>query len=134
MAKTLELYNALKDKLGEEGTRVIIEAFDETTERGHINLATKEDIGKVKEDIGKVKEDIGKVKEDIGKVKEDIVKVKEDIGKVKEDIVKLDAKIDKVELSLRAEIEKSKSETLRWMFIFWASQIGIIIALIKLFP
>ena len=92
MAKTLELYNALKDKIGEEGTRVIIEAFEETTERGHTNLATKEDIGK------------------------------------------LDAKIDKVELSLRTEIEKAKSDLLRWMFIFWASQIGIIIALIKLLP
>ena len=81
IVKTLELYNALKDKLGEDGTRVIIEAFDEVAEKGHSGLATKEDI-----------------------------------------------------LSLKVEIEKSKSELLRWMFIFWASQIGIIIALIKLLP
>ncbi|MCI4627109.1 MAG: hypothetical protein L3V56_14270 [Candidatus Magnetoovum sp. WYHC-5] len=81
MAKTLELYKALKDKIGEEGTRVIIEAIDEVAEKGHANLATKEDIAIV-----------------------------------------------------RTEMEKSKSELLRWMFIFWASQIGIIIALIKLLP
>ncbi len=113
MVKTLELYNALKDRIGEEGTRVIIEAFDEVDDKGHANLATKEDIATVKEDIATVKEDI---------------------ATVKVDIVKLDSKIDKVELTLRAEIEKSKSDLLRWMFIFWASQIGIIIALIKLLP
>ncbi len=121
MAKTLELYNALKDKIGEEGTRVVIEAFDEVVDKGHGSLATKEDILKVE-------------------------------SKLDSKIEKLDNKIDKVELSLRGEIEKSraeskveiekvrsemeksKSELLRWMFIFWASQIGIIIALIKLLP
>ncbi len=96
MAKTLELYNALKDRIGEEGTRVIIEAFDEVADKGHTNLATKDDLLKVE--------------------------------------TKLANKIDKVELTLRSEIEKSKSDLLRWMFIFWASQIGIIIALIKLLP
>ncbi|MCI4624621.1 MAG: hypothetical protein L3V56_01530 [Candidatus Magnetoovum sp. WYHC-5] len=106
MSKTLELYNALKDKIGEEGTMVIIEAFDEVVDKGHANLANKEDIAIVKADI-----------------------------------LKLDSKVDKLELTLRAEIEKSrteieksKSDLLRWMFIFWASQIGIIIALIKLLP
>ncbi|MCI4625027.1 MAG: CCDC90 family protein [Candidatus Magnetoovum sp. WYHC-5] len=114
MAKTLELYNALKDKIGEEGTRVVIEAFDEVVDKGHGNLATKEDLLKVE-------------------------------SKLDSKIDKLDNKIDKVELTLRGEIEKSraeskteiekaKSDLLRWMFIFWASQIGIIIALVKLLP
>ncbi|MBF0464631.1 MAG: hypothetical protein HQK88_02710 [Nitrospirae bacterium] len=47
----------------------------------------------------------------------------------KEDISNLEIKIE----SVKAEIEKSKSETLRWLFIFWASQIGIIFALFKFF-
>ncbi|MCI4624618.1 MAG: hypothetical protein L3V56_01515 [Candidatus Magnetoovum sp. WYHC-5] len=92
MVKTLELYNALKDKIGEEGTRVIIEAFDEVAQKGHANLATKEDLLKLE--------------------------------------LTLRAEIEKS----RIEIEKSKSDLLRWMFIFWASQIGLIIALIKLLP
>ncbi len=32
---------------------------------------------------------------------------------------------------LRTEMYKLKSEMLKWMFIFWASQIGIIFAFLK---
>ncbi|MEO5356124.1 MAG: hypothetical protein H7844_02365 [Nitrospirae bacterium YQR-1] len=32
---------------------------------------------------------------------------------------------------IEAQIADTKAELLKWMFIFWASQIGIIVALIK---
>ncbi|MCI4624613.1 MAG: CCDC90 family protein [Candidatus Magnetoovum sp. WYHC-5] len=102
MAKTLELYNALKDKLGERGTKILISAIDEAAEKGHSELATKEDLAKLE-------------------------------VKIENKIDRLDAKIDKVELSLRAEIEKSKTDVLRWLFIFWAGQIGATFALFKFF-
>ncbi|MCI4624771.1 MAG: hypothetical protein L3V56_02305 [Candidatus Magnetoovum sp. WYHC-5] len=117
MAKTLELYNALKDRIGEEGTRVIIEAIDEAADKGHTNLATREDIAKVREDVIKLDNKIDKVELTLrGEIEKSRAESKTEIEKV------------------RSEIEKSKSDLLRWMFIFWASQIGIIIALIKLLP
>ncbi|WP_420265871.1 hypothetical protein [Candidatus Magnetominusculus dajiuhuensis] len=41
--------------------------------------------------------------------------------------------LENVKLELRAEIEKSKSETLKWMFIFWAGQLIAIFAMLKTF-
>ncbi|MBF0520711.1 MAG: hypothetical protein HQK92_13435 [Nitrospirae bacterium] len=41
-------------------------------------------------------------------------------AELKEDISKLDTKMS-----------DTKAELLKWMFIFWASQIGILVALIK---
>ncbi|MBF0517450.1 MAG: hypothetical protein HQK97_10110 [Nitrospirae bacterium] len=35
--------------------------------------------------------------------------------------------------SVRAEIEKSKAETLKWMFLFWAGQLVAIFAMLKAF-
>ncbi|MBF0318594.1 MAG: hypothetical protein HQL01_02145 [Nitrospirae bacterium] len=47
----------------------------------------------------------------------------------KSDIAALELKIE----STRSEIEKSKSETLKWMFIFWAGQLIAIFAMLKAF-
>ncbi|MDP1621554.1 MAG: hypothetical protein Q8M08_04355 [Bacteroidales bacterium] len=41
---------------------------------------------------------------------------------IKEDIAKLEIKI-----------EKSKSELIKWMFIFWAGQTGIMVGILALF-
>ncbi|MBF0568630.1 MAG: hypothetical protein HQK95_07150 [Nitrospirae bacterium] len=41
--------------------------------------------------------------------------------------------LENVKLELRAEIEKSKSETLKWMFIFWAGQLIAIFAMLRTF-
>ncbi|MEO5361285.1 MAG: hypothetical protein H7843_12710 [Nitrospirota bacterium] len=35
--------------------------------------------------------------------------------------------------NLKAEIEKSKSETLKWMFLFWAGQLVAMFTLFKFF-
>ncbi|MBV6342592.1 hypothetical protein [Candidatus Magnetobacterium casense] len=44
MSKTIELYNLLKDKIGEEATRVLIDTFDEVTEKAKNEAATKADL------------------------------------------------------------------------------------------
>ncbi|MCG6553346.1 MAG: hypothetical protein L7F77_13555 [Candidatus Magnetominusculus sp. LBB02] len=41
--------------------------------------------------------------------------------------------LDNLKLELKAEIEKSKLESIKWMLAFWASQIGIMIAALKFF-
>ncbi|MCI4624614.1 MAG: hypothetical protein L3V56_01495 [Candidatus Magnetoovum sp. WYHC-5] len=109
MAKTLELYNALKDKLGERGTKILISAIDEATEKGHDSLVTKEDLVKLE---AKLENRIDRLDAKIDKVE-----------------MSLRVEIEKV----RSEVEKTKSETLKWLFIFWAGQIGATFALFKFF-
>ncbi|MBF0555942.1 MAG: hypothetical protein HQK96_15565 [Nitrospirae bacterium] len=81
MTKTMELYILLKDKLGEQETKALIEAFDEVSEQAKREAATKSDLENVKS-------------------------------------------------VLELKIEKSKTDSIKWMLAFWASQICILIAAI----
>lgn len=58
--------------------------------------------------------------------KKDILAAKEDLLNVKADLM---VEIEKV----RTEIQKMKAEIIRWMFIFWAGQIGALIAILQIF-
>jgi hypothetical protein len=58
-----------------------------------------------------------------GDMKEDMAKLR---GEFKEDMAK-----QKGELT--TAIAESKTEMIRWMFIFWASQLGAIFAFLKFF-
>ncbi|MBF0464694.1 MAG: hypothetical protein HQK88_07980 [Nitrospirae bacterium] len=59
--------------------------------------------------------------------------IKEEL--TKELVTKTDLKDLLIDMEKRfatkAELAETKAELLKWMFIFWASQIGIIVALIK---
>jgi bifunctional DNA-binding transcriptional regulator/antitoxin component of YhaV-PrlF toxin-antitoxin module len=63
-------------------------------------------------------------------------RLSEEIAKLriemKEEIAKLDRRITEEIAGLRVEIAKTKSEIIKWMFIFWAGQIGVITALFAL--
>ncbi|MBF0343884.1 MAG: hypothetical protein HQL06_06595 [Nitrospirae bacterium] len=55
MSKTIELYNKLKDRIGEEGTVAIIEAFDEVVEGAKSEAVTKDYFERsLTEEIGKL--------------------------------------------------------------------------------
>ena len=82
MHTTLEIYEHLKPKLGEQETRELLEWIE--SEKTH--LATKEDIHSLKEESHVLKEDIHLLKEDIRLLKEDFNLLKEDIRFLKEDI------------------------------------------------
>ncbi|MBF0457544.1 MAG: hypothetical protein HQK99_06580 [Nitrospirae bacterium] len=53
-----------------------------------------------------------------------------------EDLVKIINEADlssRKDLVTKADLEAAKSELLKWSFIFWVSQIGILIAALKFF-
>ncbi len=50
-----------------------------------------------------------------------------------EEISKLDNKIDKRINELDKSISENKADIIKWMFIFWAGQIGILVAVLDLF-
>ena len=98
----------LRDKLGNEG----VEAFTEVIKEIDLE-ARKESITIVEERFERrLAEETGKLKVEIGKNRVEIEKI-------------------------RVEVAASKADTLRWMFIFWIGQIGvlsgIIFAMLKLY-
>jgi hypothetical protein len=134
-----KLYDLLSAKVGKETaenlTNFIENKIDYELESKTQILATKEDLARstlaTKEDIAKLalatKEDIAKLalatKEDIAKL---ALATKEEIAKLafatKEEIARLDTKIS-----------ETKSELMRWMFIFWASQLVATFSFILLY-
>ena len=66
------VYNKIKDKVGEEGARFLIEFVEDSVRKG---TATKEDLGELKGDL---REEItntkAELKEDIANFKADIIK------------------------------------------------------------
>lgn len=64
------------------------------------------------------------------------VEMKEEIAKldrrITEEIAKLRVEMKEEIAGLRVEIAKAKSEMIKWMFIFWVGQIGVIAALFAL--
>ncbi|MCI4626207.1 MAG: CCDC90 family protein [Candidatus Magnetoovum sp. WYHC-5] len=127
MVKTVELYNALKDKFGEWETRALIDAIDEVADKGHTTLATKEDVLKTEMSL---RVEIEKIRLEIEKVRADM---RTEIEKVRGEIEKVRADVEKLRLEVSVQIEKAKTEMLRWQFIFWVSQIGATFALFRFF-
>ncbi len=80
----IELYEILKEKVGEKEARTLVEYIEAKVEK--------------------------KFEE-----KKDILATKQDIA------------------NLEIKIEKIKSDIIKWMFIFWAGQIGALIAILEIY-
>ncbi|MBF0458157.1 MAG: hypothetical protein HQK99_09710 [Nitrospirae bacterium] len=100
----------LREKLGEDGVDALLTVFSEVSLNTRTDLATKSDI----KDMA--------TKSDL---KDLATALRQEMAS-KEDLAKLETK-------LVEKISDSKAETLKWMFLFWVSQIGILIAALKFF-
>ena len=56
--------------------------------------------------------------------KENIIELSEE--RFEKRLAQLDGKIEKVAAEFDAKIERVKAELLKWMFIFWVGQIGVL--------
>lgn len=95
----------LRDKLGEEGTEAFVEVIHSVESESRRDLPTKEDFANFK-----------------GEMKEDFANFR---GEMKEDFAKLDG-------NLRLEIEKSKSDIIKWVAAMLVAQSAVIAALVKI--
>lgn len=93
MAGTIELYNILKDKIGEEGSRAIVETFEEVAKESKVEY--RYDLTTVKDDIKAIRRDIEKMatKEDLTAVKEDVKAMRQEMA-TKSDLKLLETKLD----------------------------------------
>jgi hypothetical protein len=80
----IELYEILKEKIGEKEAKTLVEYIEAKVEKRF-------------------------------QEKKDILATKLDIEE------------------LRTEMQKMKAEIIKWMFIFWAGQIGALIAILQIF-
>lgn len=95
----IELYESLKDKIGENSAKILLEFIDLRVER---EFERKKDILAIKQDIAELRNVI-----------------KQDIAELKSE--------------LEVKMEKIKTELIRWMFMFWAGQIAVLVAILALF-
>ena len=72
-------------------------------------LATKDDIAIIRDDIAKT----------MANIKDEIANVRHDFRKEMSDF--------------RKEVSENKSDSIKWMFIFWIGQIGAILAIVLLY-
>ena len=102
----IEIYEALKEKIGESSAKTLIEFIDLRVEK---EFERKKDILATKQDIAELR----------AATKQDIAELR---SATKQEISELEVKI-----------EKTKTDLIRWMFIFWVGQIGVLVAILALF-
>ena len=63
--------------------------------------------------------------------KEDIIELAEQ--RFEKRLGKLDTKIEKVKADLEVKIERVRADFIKWMFIFWVGQVGVLIGILFAF-
>jgi len=132
----IEIYEALKGKLGENEAKLLIEYIESKKKE----VATKEDIMRLEQST---KEDIMRLEQS---TKEDIMRLEQstkgDIQRleqfVKEEIRRLEKRVEKVENEI-SELKKEQRRNLYWILgvyiTLWATTIaGIITLLLRIKP
>ncbi|NCO67210.1 MAG: hypothetical protein GW873_01440 [Nitrospirae bacterium] len=103
MPTTLDLYEKLRPRLGDEESKFLLEYISASVEK---HAAAKDDLAKTENKL--------------------ILK----IGQVKSE---LELKIEQVRSELKTEIQKSRSDIIKWMFLFWIGQLASLIAILQIF-
>jgi len=149
----LELYDILKSKLGDKEARTLVEYIEARVERKFEEkkdlLATKDDISRLKDelkdDISRLKDELkgdisslkNELKGDISSLKNELKgdisslrdEFKKDLLATKDDISSLKVEIAQV----RTEIQHSRADIIKWMFLFWVGQVATLIAILQIF-
>ncbi len=122
----ITLYNTLKASLGEEQAQIVVEGMKtqvkEALENSKSVLATKEDLFGLRSEL---KEDIASLRDEL---KGDIHALRVEL---KGDIHALRVELKGDNASLDVKIEKTRADMIKWMFIFWISQLAAIFAMLR---
>jgi paraquat-inducible protein B len=138
----VELLNLANQKVKEDVIELSAEKFERrlTEEMAKVNQRITDEVaqlrGEVKDEIAKLR---GEVKEDIAQLRSvDLAKldkrITEEITQLRSvDLAKLDKRITDEVAGLKVEIATTRAELIKWMFIFWVGQIGVLIGILFAF-
>ncbi len=122
----ITLYKTLKASLGEEQAQIVVEGMKtqvkEALENSKSVLATKEDLFGLRSEL---KGDIASLRDEL---KGDIHALRVEL---KGDIHALRVELKGDNASLDVKIEKTRADMIKWMFIFWISQLAAIFAMLR---
>jgi uncharacterized protein YicC (UPF0701 family) len=112
-----------KGRFAPEAARAIGEAMDLQIARSHEDLATSQQL---KETNVKLESGIAALD---AKIERAIAALD---AKIEKAMAALDAKIENVRLELKCDMERTKSDVLRWMFAALAAQSALVVGAIRL--
>jgi bifunctional DNA-binding transcriptional regulator/antitoxin component of YhaV-PrlF toxin-antitoxin module len=116
----------LRDKLGDEAAESFAMLLKEVEFEGRkdaLVIAEERFERRLSEEVAKINQ----------RITDEVARLDSKINqRITEEIARLDKRITEETAGLRVEIAKTKSEIIKWMFIFWASQIGAVAALFAL--
>ncbi|MEO0276070.1 MAG: hypothetical protein ABIM60_04760 [candidate division WOR-3 bacterium] len=118
--KIINVPKVLREKLGDDGVDALIELLNASNEGlkvDLIELQTEKYERRLAEETAKLDK-----------------RITEEINRLRtEDIARLDKRITEETARLRVEISRSYANIIKWMFIFWVGQIGVITAILFTF-
>ena len=121
----------LREKLGDEGTEALVHVLNENDKElrsSVIEYAEQRFEKHLTQEIAGVRVDLADVEKRFEK------HLTEEIAGVREAMVGSNLNLRdelKTDIAdLRGSIHKSKSDTIKWMFLFWVGQIGVVLGII----
>jgi hypothetical protein len=143
---------ALRERLGDEAVESFVLLLKEIEHEGRkdaLVLAEEKFERRLSEEVASLKVYIGGVKSEleakIAKLEVKISDVKTDletkIADAKSDLeikianakADLESKISNMKADLEGKISNMKADLIKWMFLFWAGQIVVLIAILQIF-
>ncbi|HDQ14419.1 MAG TPA: hypothetical protein ENN41_06360 [Sediminispirochaeta sp.] len=128
----------LRQKLGEEAAEGLIELLNNFSDHTHnsvIELSVEKFERRLAEEIGKFRSEVAEQHAGLrSEMHEQIAGLRsENAGQA----MSLRAEIKELRAGLRAElvekIERAHTSTIRWMFLFWVGQIGVLLGMMLAF-
>ena len=142
----------LREKLGDNGADSLVELLNRVSNHTRDDVLTfveekfehhlSEEIGKVNERITKeISKLDNRLTEEMGKVNERIAEERVSINqRITEEVAKVNQRItDEIAMVrgeiqvLRTDMHAMRADLIKWMFIFWAGQIGVILGILFAF-
>ena len=126
----------LRTKLGDDGAEALVRFFNEVQAAN----SQKEEIIEIVEEKfeRRLAEELAKVRVEMAEMKTELRKEIAQLGAdLRQEMGEMDTRFHKemaeMNASLKSEIAKSHADLIKWMFIFWVGQIGVMVGILFAF-
>ena len=137
----------LRAKLGDDGAEALVEFFNEAQEANSpkeeiIEIVEEKFERRLSEELGKLRVEMAEMKSEL---RNEMAEMKSELhnqminlfsesdGKMNKMDQNLRTEMAEMKASLKTEIAQSHADLVKWMFIFWVGQIGVMIGILFAF-